>query len=346
VNKVKLAVIGLNFGMTHAVNIKEGKAEGGELAAVADCRADTKPFADSLGVPFFTDTARMLAEVKPEGVVIAIPAQFHKAAAIECMQAGCDVLLEKPVTLTLEEADELIAAEKTLGKRILVGHHHRFDPAVNMAREKIASGDFGRLVGFHIFGTLPKPASYYAQDYKQKRASGGGPVACNGIHDSDRIRFLCGDVSEVFAFKAAAIRGYEVEDSAAITLRCKNGAVGTYYISDCSHPLSEFTDTYFLERGTIRFHSSSFYWQTGLHIYEEGSLDESRGAFGVAEREKNTHTVRIPLQYPHARELEFFCRMIREGLEPAISTVEGKKSMALMKAIIESMDLGTVVSLN
>ncbi|MCL2232619.1 MAG: Gfo/Idh/MocA family oxidoreductase [Treponema sp.] len=344
-NKVRLAVVGLNFGRTHAANIRDGKSKGCELAAVVDKRADLKPHADSPHVPFFTDIGEMLAAVKPEGVVIAIPAQFHKAAAIECMQAGCDVLLEKPVTLTLEEADELIAAEKALGKRIFVGHHHRFDPTVNMAREKIASGDFGRLIGFHIFGTLPKPASYFAQDYKLKRDSGGGPVTSNGIHDADRIRFLCGDVSEVFSFKAASIRGYEVEDTAAVTLRCKNGAVGTYYISDCSHPLSEFTDTYFLERGTIRFHSSSFYRQPGLHIYEEGSLDESRGAFGAAEREKNIRTVRIPLQYPHAREIEFFCRMIREGIEPAISAAEGKKSMELMKAIIESMDTGRVVSL-
>jgi predicted dehydrogenase len=262
------------------------------------------------------------------------------------MEGGADVLVEKPVTLTSEEADELIAAEKRLGKRVLVGQHHRFEPTVIMAKEKIASGELGRLAGFHIFGTLPKPASYFAQDYKFKRNAGGGTVANNGIHDTDRIRYLCGDVEKVFAMKGNTIRGFkEVEDTAGVSIRCKNGAIGTYYISDCSHPMSEFTDTYFLEKGTIRFQCSSFYRQPGFHVYEEGFLDEGHGGFGPENRNKELRIVRIPFQNPHARELEFFCRMIREKLEPRTSAADGKKSMELMNAIIESMDTGNVVCL-
>jgi predicted dehydrogenase len=344
-DKVRVAVIGLGFGKTHAVHIKDGIAKGGELVAVVDMKEEFKSLADSWGVPFFTDVKEMLTRIKPEGVVIAVPPQFHRSVAIDCMEGGADVLVEKPVTLTSEEADELIATEKRLEKKILVGQHHRFEPTVIMAKEKITSGELGRLVGFHIFGTWPKPASYFAQDYKFKRNAGGGTVANNGIHDTDRIRYLCGDVEKVFAMKGNTIRGFEVEDTAAVSLHCKNGAVGTYYISDCSHPMSDFTDTYFLEKGTIRFQCSSFYPQTAFHVYEEGFLGEGQGGFGPTCRNKNIRTVYIPFHNPHAREIEFFCCMIREKLEPRTSAADGKKSMELMNAIVESMDTGNIVCL-
>jgi predicted dehydrogenase len=338
---VKLAVIGLNFGKAHASNIKDGKVPG-ELAALADMKSEFGALADSWGVPFFTSYKEMLSLIKPEGVIIAVPPKFHKTIAIDCMEAGADVLVEKPVTLTSEEADELIAAEKRLGKKILVGQHHRFDPSVIKAREKIASGELGKLIGFHIFGTLPKPTWYYIQDYKKQRSAGGGTVALNGIHDLDRLRYLCGDMEKVYAMKGNSIRGFEVEDTAAVSIRCKSGAIGTYYISDCSHPISEFTDTYFLEKGTIRFLCSSFYQQPGSHVYQEGALGEG---FAPAEREKELRTVYIPFESPHVKEVSFFCRMIREGLNPVTSVEDGKKSMELMNAVIKSMDTGNVVCL-
>ena len=339
--KVKLAVIGLNFGKAHAANIKMGM-EGGELAALADLNPDFRTLADSYEVPFYTDYKEMLTQVKPEGVIIAVPPKFHKQITVDCMEAGADVLVEKPVTLTSEEAEQLIAAEKHLEKKILVGQHHRFDPSVSRAKEKLASGELGQLIGFHIFGTLPKLHWYYAQDYKKQRAAGGGTVANNGIHDVDRIRYLCGDVEAVYAMKGNAYRGFEVEDTAAVAIKCKNGVVGTYYISDCSHPLSEYTDTYFAEKGTLRFKCSSFYAQAGFHTYEEGRLGEG---FDYRQRERDIKTVEIPVQDNHAKEVEYFCRMIREGL-PAMTTAEdGKKSMEVMNAIIESLDTGKAVYL-
>ncbi|MDR1904235.1 MAG: Gfo/Idh/MocA family oxidoreductase [Treponema sp.] len=345
-DKVRLAVIGLNFGKSHAANIKDGKVPG-ELAALADMKSEFGTLADTWKVPFFTDYKEMLSRINPEGVIIAVPPQFHKSIAIDCMEAGADVMVEKPVTLTSEEADELIAAEKRIGKKVLVGQHHRFEPTVIKTKEKITSGEFGRLIGFHIFGTLPKPKGYFVQDYKMKRALGGGIVANNGIHDVDRIRFLCGDVEKAYAMKGNTIRGFEVEDTAGVSIRCKSGVIGTYYISDCSHPLSGFTDTYFLEKGTIRFQCSSFYRQGEFHIYQEGGLGEGIGPFqyGPNQRTKDIRTIYIPFQNPHAKEVEYFCRMIREGLKPMTSAEDGKKSMELMNAVIESMDTGNVVCL-
>ena len=339
--KVRLAVIGLNFGKAHAGNIKEGKVPG-QLAALADLNPDYKELADSYEVPFYTDYKEMLAQIKPEGVIIAVPPKFHKQIAIDCMEAGSDVLVEKPVTLTSEEADELITAGERLGKKILVGQHHRFDPSVSRTKKKLDSGELGQLLGFHIFGTLPKPQLYYVQDYKKQRAAGGGTVANNGIHDVDRIRYLCGDVEMVHAMKGNAFRGFEVEDTAAVAIKCKNGVVGTYYISDCSHPLSEYTDTYFAENGTIRLKCSSFYAQAGFHTYQEGRLGEG---FDYRQRERDIETVEIPVQDNHAKEVEYFCRMIREDL-PAMTTAgDGKKSMEVMNAIIESLDTGKTVYL-
>ncbi|MDO5422649.1 MAG: Gfo/Idh/MocA family oxidoreductase [Eubacteriales bacterium] len=340
--KAKLAVIGLNFGRNHAAYIAAGNVRG-TLEAVADLNPDFQAMAGQWGTRFYTDYREMLGEVKPDGVLIAVPPKFHKDIAIDCMRAGAHVLVEKPITLTSEEADELIAEGKQTGKTILVGQHHRFDPSVQMAKKRLDSGELGQLIGFHIYGTLPKPPWYYGQDYKKRRSLGGGTVANNGIHDVDRIRYLFGDIESVFAMKGNAYRHFEVEDTAAVAIKCRNGVVGTYYISDCSHPISEYTDCYFAEKGSIRLKCSSFYAQAGFHTYQECSLSEG---FDYRERERTLQTVQIPVQNNHGKEVEHFCAVILDGEEPRTSGEDGKKSMEAMNAIVESLDTGKPVYLN
>ena len=339
--KARIAVIGLNFGKKHASYIAENDIPG-ELVAVSDLDESYASYAEGWSTVFFTDYKKMLEEVKPDGVIIAVPPKLHSIFAIECMKQGADVLVEKPISLTSEEADQMIKAADQYRRQILVGQHHRFDPSVCRAKRRIDSGELGKLIGFHIYGTLPKPDWYYAQDYKKKRAAGGGTVANNGIHDADRIRYLFGDVESVFAMKGNSLRGFEVEDTAAVAVRCKNGVVGTYYISDGSHPLSEYTDCYFGEKGSIRLMSSSFYAQKSFHTYQEGYLGEG---FDLWQREGRIVTERIPLQDNHGKEVEHFCDMIINGVKPVTSAEEGKKSMELMNAIIESMDTGRVIRL-
>lgn len=339
---VKLAVVGLNFGKNHAINIRNGNMEA-ELVAIADLNPAFKELGESLNTDFYTDYKQMLKEKNPDGVIIAVPPKFHKAIAIDCMESGAHVMIEKPVTLTSEEADELIAESEKLGKKVLVGQHHRFDPSVKRARNRIKSGELGQLIGFHIFGTLPKPEWYFNADYKRMRDAGGGTVANNGIHDVDRIRYICGDVEAVYAMKGNNYRGFEVEDTAAVSIKCKNGVVGTYYISDCSHPLSEYTDFYFAENGTVRFKCSSFYAQTGFMTYEEGALDTKEFAYHL--RERDIHTIQIPVQNNHAEEVRHFCDVILKGAEPMTTAIDGKKSMEVMNAIIESLDTGKPVYL-
>ncbi len=339
--KARIAVIGLNFGKKHASYIAENDIQG-SLAAVSDLDESYASYAEQWNTAFYTDYKKMLAEVKPDGVIIAVPPKLHSMFAIECMKHGADVLVEKPIALTSEEADRMIEAADKYGRQILVGQHHRFDPSVCRAKKRIDSGELGKVIGFHIYGTLPKPDWYYAQDYKKKRAAGGGTVANNGIHDADRIRYLFGDVESVFAMKGNTLRGFEVEDTAAVAIRCKNGVVGTYYISDGSHPLSEYTDCYFAEKGSIRLMSSSFYAQKSFHTYQEGSLGEG---FDYWQRQGKVITEKIPLQDNHGKEVEHFCEMIVNGVKPVTSAEEGKKSMELMNAIIESMDTGDVVRL-
>jgi len=340
--KAKLAVIGLNFGKNHAINIKNGNMQA-ELVAIADLNPAFKELGESLNTDFYTNYEDMLEEKKPDGVIIAVPPKFHKTIAVDSMRSGAHVLVEKPVTLTSEEADELIEESKKYDKKILVGQHHRFDPSVIRARKRIKSGELGQLIGFHVFGTLPKPEWYFNADYKRMRNAGGGTVAINGIHDVDRIRHLCGDVEAVYAMKGNKYRGFEVEDTAAVSIKCKNGVVGTYYISDCSHPLTEYTDFYFAEKATVRFKCSSFYAQAGFTTYEEGALDTKEHVFHL--RERNIHTVQIPAQNNHAKEVEHFCDVILNGVEPVTTAIDGKKSMEVMNAIIESLDTGKPVYL-
>ena len=341
-NKARLAVIGLNFGKLHANNIAKGDMPA-QLVAISDMKPDYAALADSLDTNFYEDYRKMLETEHPDGVIIAVPPKFHKAIALDCMDAGAHVLVEKPVTLFEEEADELAAREAASGKRILVGQHHRFDPSVLMAKERLASGGLGRPIGFHIFGMLPKPAWYFKDDYRRMRDSGGGTVSNNGIHDVDRIRYLCGEIESVCAMKGNAARGFEVEDTAAVSIRMKSGMVGTYYISDSSHTASEFTDFYFATEGTIRFKCSSFYAQPGFHVYEETVLGEG---FAYDQRSRKVDAKYLPLQNNHAKEAEHFCDVILNGAQPRTTVLDGKRSLQALNAIIQSLDSGNMIKLD
>lgn len=228
-NPVRLAVVGAGqIGRRHLQAISAEPSC--QAVAVVDPAPAGATAATEWSLPRFTDLATMLDELAPEGVINATPNALHVPLSMVCVERGIPVLVEKPIADTLESALALADAAETAAVPVLVGHHRRHNPIVRKAREIVRSGALGRLTAVSATWLVHKPDAYF--DVAWRREPGGGPILINLIHDIDNLRFIAGDIEAVQAMTSGARRGFAVEDTAALLLRFRGGALGTVVLSD------------------------------------------------------------------------------------------------------------------
>lgn len=175
---------------------------------------------------------RILTEVKPDLIHILLPHHLHGKYAIAAMECGVNVLTEKPVTISLSEADELIQVQKRTGMQLGVIYQNRFIEGVQEVKKKIASGKFGEVKG--AFSTLNwyRPESYYQCDWKGKwETEGGGVIIDQAIHSIDLVRYMTGlEAKKIMGHTSRRVlTGIEVEDEADAAVWLENGAIYSFY---------------------------------------------------------------------------------------------------------------------
>lgn len=228
---LSLALIGAGaMGRQHC-DVIDATPEA-RLCAIADPGESGRDVAARRGVPAFADHQEMLESACPEAVIIANPNALHVAAALDCLTAGVPALIEKPIGTDLGEASRLVNAAQEASIPLLVGHHRRHNPLIAEARELIAGGLLGRLTNVTALWQLHKPDDYFAAPWR--REPGNGMLHTNLTHDLDLLRHLCGEVVEVQAMVRDDLRGLPYADSAALTLRFADGALGTLNASDAA----------------------------------------------------------------------------------------------------------------
>ena len=228
-NPVRLAVVGAGpIGRRHLQAIAAEPAC--RAVAVVDPTPVGAKAADEWNLPHYADLEAMLDEVSPEGVINATPNSLHVPLSLTCVKRGIPVLVEKPIADTLDTALALADASEAAGVPVLVGHHRRHNPIVRKAREIIRSGALGRLTAVSATWLVRKPDDYF--EVAWRREEGGGPILINLIHDIDNLRFIAGDIAAVQGMTSSARRGFAVEDTAALLLRFRDGALGTVMLSD------------------------------------------------------------------------------------------------------------------
>ena len=173
----------------------------------------------------------MLEGEQLDAVIIASPNALHVGTAIECVEAGVAVLLEKPVAVDYAESRRLVDIVARLDARLLVGHHRRHHPAVARARTAIHDGELGQIVAVSGLWSARKEDAYFTETPWHRRP-GAGVTLINVVHDLDLLRHLCGEVAEVQAMQSSHARGLEVEDTVSLNLRFESGAVGSLLASD------------------------------------------------------------------------------------------------------------------
>jgi predicted dehydrogenase len=201
-------------------------SDGVELSAVVEADAARCMALRAQGLPAVTSLAEVPSTTA--GAIIATPTPDHQASAMACLDRGWAVLVEKPLTETLSEAQALCHYADTKGLPLRAGHHRRCHPFVAEARKRMAR--LGGLVAVQGLWSLRKHDSYYEPEWR--RTAGAGPILTNLSHEVDLLRYLAGPITEVSAMTAQAARGLDIEDTVGLTLRFENGVLGTFLMSD------------------------------------------------------------------------------------------------------------------
>ena len=315
------------------------------VVAIADPTSAAKEYAAQSGFQYFPTPEEMLDHAQLDGAIIATPNAMHAPVGLACAARGVHMLVEKPIAETVANATDLSNAAERAGVALLVGHHRRYNPIMEKARELVQGGRIGRLVNVAALWLLQKPDDYFDVHWRVEPA-GGGPVLINLIHDIDDLRYVCGDIASIAAITGSAIRGHQVEDSAAISLRFGSGALGTVTVSDAAAaPWSwEITSG---EAPNYPQRPENCYLFAGT----EGSLTVpklelwryagDKGWQAPLSREVLTVTHQDPL----ARQLRHFCRVIRGEESPRITGVDATRTLAATLAVHEAARTGRTIDL-
>ena len=192
------------------------------------------------GYPVETDIHEALKKHKPDAVIVANPTALHLDVAIPAAQAGCHILLEKPISDSLDRIAELQKAAQKSGSKILVGFQFRFHPTLNKARELIQSNELGKILTVHAYWGEYLPQWHPWEDYRQSyaaRADLGGGVIVTLTHPLDYLRQLIGEVDSLWSFDGhLSPLEMDVEDVAEIGLKFSNGAIGGVHLNYFQRP--------------------------------------------------------------------------------------------------------------
>jgi predicted dehydrogenase len=343
---IELAVCG--FGLVGKRHVEAARhLSDVSVTGVAELSVDGRAAAERAGLRSFDNLDALLNDTRPDGVIIATPTPLHREHALAAITQACPVLVEKPIAATTAEARDITAAALAAKVPVLVGHHRRYNPLIEKARDLITSGRIGAVRGVQATCWFYKPDAYF-DAAPWRKEPGAGPISVNLVHDVDLIRHLCGEVARVSAMAVPARRGYANEDLAAAVLTLVNGAVATISVSDSIvAPWSwEFTSG---ENPVYPKTAESCYLIGGTHgalsvpdlkvwTHEGGRQDW----WSPISAEAAGHETSDPL----VNQIRHFRDVIRGMSTPRVSAEEGLRSLEVVEAIgLSVLDGGRVVSL-
>jgi len=304
-----------------------------DLVAVAD--PDPRARAQAIAgrrARGFEGAERMLAEEELDLVSVVAPTSLHLAATLAALGGGANVLVEKPIAATREEAQAMIEAAAAAGRMLTVGHIERFNPAIRELRRRLQAGELGRI--FQISATRLGPFPARIRDV--------GVVVDLAPHDLDIMRFLVG--SEPVRIYAEAERRIHTqhEDLFTGTVRFANGVLGVLNINWLT-PTKQRVLTVTGERGMY----VADYLSQDLVFYAnpQAMPEPADGDAPVTTVTEGERTVRpVSREEPLAVELREFARAVRDGGPPPVDPHDAMVALLLARKMVESAEAGQAIA--
>jgi UDP-N-acetyl-2-amino-2-deoxyglucuronate dehydrogenase len=232
--KVGLAGLG-SIGMRHLDTV--GDLDGVEVAAVADPRATNGGLTLSRDVPVFPSFDEMLDQASLDAVLLCTPSHLHAEQGVAAARRGLHVIAEKPMALTLEEADSILDAANATGVHVAVLHQYRFHAPMVALQKLIPSGALGDPIFLNLAFNWRRDIAYYLAHGGWRgtwKGDGGGALMNQGAHAVDLARWLAGPITSVTAYMVNVQHSIEAEDTACVSLEFANGGVGTIQVTTCA----------------------------------------------------------------------------------------------------------------
>jgi len=319
--KSKIGVIGLG-GVAQLVHLPNlAKLPNAELTAVSEInKSRLQTIADKFNVKErYSNYIEMLEKSDIEAVIVATPTSTHKEIALECLAAGKDILIEKPLARSYQEAKQIVDAAKKFKKKLMVGMNLRFRPDTMLLRSFINSNEIGEP--FYIKGGWIRKQSSTEKWFTKKEKSGGGVIIDLGIHILDLALWLL-DYPEISSVSTQNFfhNTKSVEDTSISCVKCKNSAVINMEVS-WSLPVEK--DHFFLDV----FGTKGSFSSNPFRLYKKVENDY----INLTPTQADNPTVLFKKSY--LNELKSFVGAIK-GLNPVFSP--GEQAMQRMK-IIEAM---------
>jgi predicted dehydrogenase len=342
VEKLNFALVGCGrIARRHAELLRNGQIAGARLVAVCDVEPErVTKFATEFNVHGYSDMHDMCAKEAIDVVVVLTPSGMHAEHVVSLAPYRKHIVVEKPMALTLDDADAMIRACDRYAVRLFVVKQNRFNRPVVKLREALDQGRFGRLVLGTVRVRWCRKQDYYDQDsWRGTWRFDGGVLANQASHHIDLLEWMMGDVDSVFAKTSTALVNIEAEDTAVVVLRFRSGALGIIEATTAARPKDlEGSVSVLGEKGAVEI--------AGFAVNELRTWEfESPRPQDTEVRSRFSENPPNVYGFGHHAYYEHVVDCIRNDRPQLIDGLEGRKSLQLISAIYESVETGQEVAL-
>ena len=320
-----------------------------EIVAVCDVlpeKMDTilekYDFQENNDIKKYTDYKEMIREEKPELVSIATESGIHAEIALYCIDNDVNVIIEKPMAMSIEDADKIIALAEERNVKVSACHQNRFNVAIQELRKAVEAGRFGKLSHGSIHVRWNRNKEYYDQaPWRGTWEQDGGALMNQCIHGIDLLRWMMGDeIEEIYGVTRQQFHNYlEAEDVGMAVIKFKNGAIGTVEGTTNVYPKNlEETLYIFGEKGTVKIGGTS---TNNIDVWEFS--DEIEGDIKNKELKEATSNV---YGNGHTSLFTDVIDAIENNRSPYVDAIAGRNALEVVLAIYKSQKTGKAVKLS
>ena len=333
----KLALVGCGrISRNHLDALRQ--IPGLRLSAVCDTdEARAREAGEREGVPWFRQLDEMLRDAECDIVSICTPSGLHAAQGAAAAHAGKHVVTEKPMAITLTQADELVKACDDAGVQLFVVKQNRLNPPIQLLKRAIDKGRFGRIYMANVTVRWQRPQEYYdAAPWRGTWEFDGGAIMNQASHYVDLIQWLVGPVESVMAKTATQARRIEAEDSGVAILRFRSGALGVIEVNVLTYPKNyEGSITIMGERGTAKVGGTAV--NRVEHWVFADYDDDDKLVEGASTSPPNVYG------FGHLGYYRNVLAVLRGEAKPETDGRAGRKSLELILGMYESAKIGCEV---
>ncbi len=310
-----------------------------ELVAVCDIIPQkAEEFARLYNAQPYLDYKELLQRDDIDIVTIATPSGNHAEIGIEAAKAGKHVMVEKPMSMTLREADSLIKACQEYNVKLSVIHQNRYNKSIKILRDAMEAGRFGKLTHGQATIRWNRNDDYYTQaPWRGTKLQDGGVLMNQSIHNIDLLQWMMGPVESVFGYTTTALRPIEMEDVVGAVIRFKNGAIGLIEAATTIYPKNiEETLNIFGETGSVIIGGIAV---NRVETWEFPNCEEEKEQIFAAQ-ENDPPTV---YGFGHREIIEDMIKAVKLDTSPPLNGEEGRKALEVILAIYKSQETGLPV---